>query len=402
MPVDKKYSLHPELISIGAFNPFARHNSSQRGMMSIGMMGQMLLTKGCDRRQIFSGAEREYGKATFSVKAPCDMEIVRVIEKYPNRAGQFNFDHNPHKLIIYKDLHTLEYGVLKAESHHHLDNKFGWQFVPTEASEELYRGNTVAEGTVFYKSPAVMDNGDYAPALQTRTALMSVPAVIEDGIQVTRDYCKRLTTLGVKSVTFSIGKRGYPLNLFGDDQRYKIIPDVGERIGGDGLLMATREYNTDTMIYDMTPKALREPDYFFDRLTYIEPNARIIDIKVERQNNTEATPPEMTTQLNRYHTAAKQYYSAILSEYRRLDNQTQGGARISPAFQDLVVRAIAEEQTSASRLSKDNKATKANNVVKVNRGQPIDEWHVTVTYEHEIVPTIGYKLSGFHGNGFRL
>lgn len=386
----KKYELHPEMVSVGAMNPFFRHNSSQRGMMSISMLGQMLLTKGCTRRQIFTGAEREYAKATFSVKAPCDMEIVRIIEKYPNRAGQFSFEHSPHKLIIYKNLHTLEYGVLKAESHHHLDTKFGWEFVPTEAAGELYRGNTVAEGTVFYKSPAVLDDGDYAPCLETRTALMSVPAAIEDGIQVTESYCKRLTTTGVKSITFSIGKRGYPLNLHGSDQQYRIIPDLGERIGPDGLLMATREYSTDALIYEMTPKALRTPDYFFDKLMYIEPLARIIDIDIRKQNNVNATPPGMAEQLNRYHVATKQYYGAILSEYLRLKKQHGEGLRITPAYQDLVTRAIAEERGAADK------------VTKLHRGQPIDEWHVTVTYEHDIVPGIGFKLSGMHGNDYRL
>jgi len=135
----------------------------------------------------------------------------------------------------------------------------------------------------------VLDDGDYAPCLETRTALMSVPAAIEDGIQVTESYCKRLTTTGVKSITFSIGKRGYPLNLHGSDQQYRIIPDLGERIGPDGLLMATREYSTDALIYEMTPKALRTPDYFFDKLMYIEPLARIIDIDIRKQ--TTSTPP---------------------------------------------------------------------------------------------------------------
>lgn len=383
--MEKKYELHHDLLSIGSFNPFARHNSSQRGMMSISMMGQMLITKGRSRRHIFTGAEREYAKATFSVKAPCNMEVVRVIEKFPTRAGQFNFAHNPEKLIIYKDLETLEYGVISARSHHHLDTKFGWEFVPTEAAGQLYRGNVVPEATVLYKSPAVLDNGDYAPALETMTALMSVPAAIEDGVQVTESYCKRLTTTGVKSVTFSIGKRGYPLNLYGDDQQYRIIPDIGERVGGDGLLLATREYNPETLVYDMTPKALRTPDHFFDQAMYIEPHGRIIDIDVRRQNNANVTPPGMVEQLSRYHTATQQYYNAILSEYRRLRYQHGDNVRITPAFQDLVTRAFAEENGAKDK------------VTKMYRNQPIDEWHVTITYEHDIVPGIGFKLSDFHG-----
>lgn len=383
--MEKKYELHHEMVSIGSTIPFLRHSSSQRIMMGIGMMGQSLIVKGRTPRQITTGAEREYAKATFSVKAPCDMEIIRVVEKYPSRAGQFSFDHSPHKLIIYRNLHTLEYGVLKAETHHHLDTKFGWEFVPTEAAGEIYRGNVVPEGTIFYKSPAVLDDGDYAPALETMTALMSVPAAIEDGIQITEAYRDRLTTTGVKSITFSIGKRGYPLNLHGDSQIYKIMPDLGERLGSDGLLLATREFNEDTSVYDMTPKALRTPDFFSDKTLYIEPHAKIIDVDIRRQFNVEATPPGMSEQLNRYHTATRQYYNAILSEYRRLQKQHGEGLRISPAFQDLVTRAIAEENGANDK------------VIKLYRGQPIDEWHVTVTYEHTIRPGIGFKLSCFQG-----
>lgn len=353
--------------------------------MSVGMLGQSLVVKGRTPRQIITGAEREYAKATFSVKAPCDMEIVRVIEKYPTRAGQFNFDHNPQKIIIYKDLHTLEYGTLEANTHHHLGNKFGWEYVPTEAASEIYRGNVVPEGTVFYKSPAVLDNGDYAPALETKTALMSVPAAIEDGVQVTQSYCDRLTTTGVKTVTFTLGKRGYPLNLHGDDRLYKLIPDIGETVGGDGLLMMIREYNEDSLVYDMTPKALRTPEYFFDKPLYIEPNSRIIDIEIHRQNNVEATPPGMVEQLNRYLTASKQFHNTVRSEYYRLKREHDTGLRITPAFQDLITRALAEE------YGPDDKVT------KMYRRQPIDEWHVTVTYEHTIVPGIGFKVSCMQG-----
>lgn len=381
----KKFELHPELVSIGSLNPFMRHTSSQRGMMSTAMMGQMLIPQGRTRRNLFTGAEREYAKATFSIKAPCNMEVVRVIEKYPNRAGQFNFAHNPQKAVIYQDVETLEFGILYCNSHHHLDTKFGWEYEPTEAADELYRGNIVPEDTVLYKSPAVLDNGDYAPALQTNTALMSVPAVIEDGIQVTEEYCKRLTTTGVKSVSFSIGKRGYPLNLFGGDRQYRIIPDVGERVGKDGLLCAMREYNEDASIYEMTPHALRTPELFFDQPIYIEPEGRIIDVEIRRQNNQDVTPPEMTEQLNRYHTTSKQFYSSILSEYFRLSKRYGENLRITPALQDLVTRALAEDRGANDKIK------------KLYRASPIDEWHVTVTYEHTIVPTIGFKLSDHHG-----
>lgn len=317
------------------------------------------------------------------------MQVVRLIDKYPKTGiGQYDFKYNPTRYVIYQNYDTREYGILEVPKFHGLDGKFGWEYQPTEHAHLLGDSKAIIpKGTVFFTPPSILEDGDYAPGLEVKTALMSLPAAIEDGFLVTEEFCQRLKTKGVKELTFSFGTSGFPLNIHGDKDVYKILPEIGERIEDD-LLCVIREFDHDTALYDLTPKALRTPDFFFDRPFYIEPGARIIDITVRRQNRHPTVPGPWVEQLERYHSARRRYLEEAHRIYRRLKDQYGENLRLSPSFTDFLADAEAERDARFNGVRAAKVAYRNNN---------IDDWHVTVRYEHDIIPTIGYKMSDFSG-----
>ena len=60
-------------------------------------------------------------------------------------------------------------------------------------------------------------------------------------------------------MVISFGEDEVPLNLYGDDENYKIHPDVGELIRSDGVLFASRKLITGLYPIQMSRKALRTP-----------------------------------------------------------------------------------------------------------------------------------------------
>lgn len=386
-PTYNYVELDHKLVSVGSLFPFLRHTSSQRQMMSVNQLSQSLLVKGATKRSIYTGAEREYGRYTWDRRAPANMEVVRLIHKYGQRTGNNDFKFTPTTLAIYRDEETLEFGCLWLDRFQTTDQNFGYEFVPTEAVARMNKGEMFNKDTVFMRSPAVDEDEDYRFGIEVPMTLMSLSAVIEDGVQVTDEICKELTTKAVKKVQISAGERGYLLNIFGTPENYKCLPDLGERVGHDGILAFTRKYNEDLSVVEMTDQDLMEPDFYFDTPVYIEPNARIIDINIIKQDHVDIIPETMTGQLRKYLTALQTFYKTILVEYDRLRKDYGDTLRMTPKFALLVEKAMGFVPSNYIR----------ERLVGTYRNVPIDEWWIEITYEYDLVPTIGFKLSDTHG-----
>lgn len=379
--------LSPELLGANALNPFPGHDSSSRAVMISSHVGQALVVDGATVRRCQTGVEREYAKYTFKIKMPCDALIIRCMHKYPPTVGETTIKENPLTAVVYRDCETNEVGVLELPTYNCLHQSFGFRYVYKKAIEQLIPGNFIPKDTVLADSPAVTDEGDYKYGVETQIAMMSYQPVIEDGIIASEEYLERLKTRGYGSRRLSWGKNYFPLNLYGDDQHYKPFPDVGDKIRPDGLLFALRAYDELLAPVHMTPRALQEVDYVFDKTVYAEPNARVIDAVVYKGNNNKSNMPSgMEEQTEKYHRKEYHFYKQLIEEYQSLRNRDRDELRLTPAFHRLLVEGLA--------FTNDDPNHRVNKTI--NRS-PLDEWCVDITFEYEMVPTIGSKLTDLHG-----
>lgn len=381
--------LRVDLLSTAGINPWAQHDSSSRVQMLGGHTSQALVIAGATPRRCLTGIEREFGKFTFNIKFPVNAEIIKVIDKYPRVIGRGAIKENPQTVVVYEDMETKEVGILIIPRFHCKHQHFGFKYkFKSSAMSRIMPGANVARGTIVADSPAVDDAGNYMLGLETNVAFMSAPGIIEDGVIVSESYAKSLTSKGFESRVASWGTKFYPLNLYGDDNEYKPFPDIGDKIREDGLLFALRAYNPLLAPMEMTPAALRDPDYTFDRLVYAEPGARIVDINVrhEIKNGPPPTPVGMETQTQKYYQAQLQFYRNLLETYNELKRRRKEMLRITPEFQRLLVEALTYCQEPGK-----SRAT------HMYQRQPLDDWRVEVTFEYDVVPTVGFKITDFHG-----
>lgn len=388
--------LHRELLGVNALNPWSGHNSSPRGAMFGGHIGQALVIDGATPRRCLTGVEREYGKYTFSIKMPVDAEIIKLVERYPRHMGEGAIAESPETIVIYEDVETKQVGCLTLKRHFSLDKQFGFKYkFNHSALNKLSPGQYVPKGTILADSPCVQPNGEYAYGIEANTAFMSVPAVIEDGVVVRRGFLEKMKTRGYESRTVGWGKNFYPINLYGDKDNYKPFPDIGERIRPDGLVMALRPYDDFLSVCDMTADALTEPDFYYDRLFYAEPGARVTDVIVHHDVNAQnhPTPIGMEPQTEKYAKASSKYYESLLEVYYGLKKRRKENLKLSPELHRLLVEAMSDKA-----VVNDSRSGKKERVTRVYRNNPIDDWRVEVHYEYEIVPTIGFKVTGTHGD----
>lgn len=389
----ERSELDPELLGLVAINPFFMNCSSSRLQMFCSHIGQSLVAKGATIRKIQSGLEREYAKYTFSIKMPCNANVIKIFQKYPKTMGIDAIRENPLTVVMYENLDTprREIDVLEIPRFHCIHQYYGFKYVYKPALANLTPGTMVPKGTILADSPLVTPNGDYMYGLESNVAMMSINQIIEDGVVISRSYAKRLTTTGFGTRTISWGKNRYPLNLYGTRESPKSFPDIGDRIRPDGLLFALREYDDLLSVVDMTPDALMTPDYNFDKLVYAEPGAKIIDVIIHKGNQPRASVPiGLTEQADRYYGKTELFYEEYLKEVLRLKKIRGDQSYLSPKAHRLAVEAMA--------IIYDDPV---NRVTKTFNRNPLDEWRVSIVYEYDVTPDIGAKLTCCAG-GFNL
>jgi hypothetical protein len=392
VPLELPYEpneLHPELLAAAALHPYPGCISSPRMQMFLSHIGQALVLTEPTRRSLYTGVEREFGKYIFDIKMPHDGQIIAVIDQHPNVIGRDI--ENPATLVIYEIAETREIDAFLIPRYHSMHQHFGYPYIMQPAAiSKLYSGSDIPKGTVFATSPNVTEEGDWCFGREMNVAFMSLPGVIEDGIIVSKSFTKKMASKAYETRSMSWGKKYYPLNLYGDENNYKPFPDIGEYLREDGLVFGRREFDDFLAPVEMTPEALRHPDYIYDDLVYsLVGRAKVIDINVMRDGSTgpSPTPVGMEAQPAFYHARLKNYYLEIINVYKKMQRDRKENLKLTGKFNQMIVEAMI--------MQEENGKQKIERMFKL---KPLDDYRVEVTFEYDVIPTIAFKATGIHGN----
>lgn len=369
--------------SSNILNPFLGTNSASRNTMDAAHISQMLVLPNGDPMRITAGPDFEYGKYTFKVEVERACKVLYIFNKYPKGAGILNFKTNSEMVIITEAVdHTKEIDIIEINTFH-CNHKFGgFKYVLTDFAKNLKIGDFIPENTVLAHSPSIKD-GNYCFGLEANIVAGSFPWVIEDGIAVTEDFCRRAKSVGFGDRTAEWGRDYYPLNLYGDKNNYKPFPDIGERVRSDGLVFALRKVEPFMSMVEMTPDALMKPDQTFDILIYGEPNAIVENIDVWHSHlpETHRTPKGMERQAFKYWHATQEYEKKMTDSYHKL-KAIKSSISLSHAFHNRLVRAKLNQADNLQSTS-----------IRTFRKEKLDDWRVTVQYSYPIIPTRNHKLT---------
>lgn len=388
---EREVQLHRELLATNSLSPFVRHNSASRQQMfSAQHLSQILVIKDPTERYIQTGMEAEYGKYTFSKKFDRNVEIIKVIERYPKTMDYNSIAFNPETIVIYEDDETKEIGMMNLTTFCSNHQYFGFEYKPKPGLSQVKQGATIAAGTILMDSPTITDNGGYRYGRQVNVALMTIPGVAEDGIVISEDMLDHFSIKTYEHRIVEFGGKRFPRNLYGTEENYKPFPDIGERIRGDGLLAALCRHDETTSAIEMSRRESMRPDMVFDNLIYAGgPGGRVVDIRVQHDpySNQPRCPSGMDKYLEKYERARRNCYQEVLDIYNRLLRQRGESLRISKELQRYLVEAIAV-------LDKNDKQK----IQKLYRLNPIDDWRLEFVIEYEVRPSIGFKFTDTVGS----
>lgn len=388
---DHPSDLHPEFLSNNSIDPWVDVNSSPRKVMTAGHLPQALVISGSEERYWQTGTETRFGEYNFAVIAPGDIEIIRVIHRFPRNRTTGTSIKNPQSIVIYRDINTQQRGILDMRDHCLKHQYFGFSYKKTPHYNRISPGEQFEAGTPFLISPSIKEGGGYGFGVNLMFANISHPGVSDDSMIVSESAVKKMQFDVLESRTGSWGSNTFALNSFGDEKRVKVFKDVGEKIRPDGYLMGMREYDDRLSITNMGLYDTQMNDTMYDESIYTRSgDGTVVDIMVFHDNRS--LPNGMNEQVERYAALTDSFYRDILDVYQDQLRKCFGNMDITDEFHRLVVEACA--MTDYDVMVDGQKHV----VQKLFHKAPIDDWRVEFKIKYTITPGIGNKGTGLAGD----
>ncbi len=396
--MDNERELDVRLLSILGINPFAAHNSSPRAYMFSSHISQSVLIEGKTEKRIQTGLEQEFGKYVFNCKMPSNGKILAILEKYPTDSLTEDFKINPSIYIVYEDIDNNQLDYIEVPNFKSFHQTFGFKLIKNpKVFENLRVGEIIPKDTVIAESESISEVGGYKFGIELNVALMSHPAVAEDGILISEDVLEKLAFTKYETKTVEFGENTFPLNLYGDDNLYKAFPDIGEKVREDSLLLALREYDNDISPAIMGVKDCQKIDYMFDKMYYASsPDSYVVDIKIiHNENSNYILPQGMDQNIQKYAIATKMFYKRLLEIYNKTRREVKSkfGANAKVNLSNSLHRLLVE----ALIMTENGGRSASDIIIKKFRNAPLDTYRIEFTLATRVVPSHGMKLSDQNG-----
>jgi hypothetical protein len=347
-----------------------------------------MVLQGAEPPRIFTGMENVIGKYEFSTsRRDQDMHILDIVPKFRPATWKHG-DDMPCMTVICRGLKDGKIHYFDVERYTHLHDGFG--YINDRPDIDLISAeNDLPQEAVITRSPAWKGN-DYCMGVNANVVFMTHWAVTEDAVVISESLAKKCTNLDIRQEKLSLGVDDILLNIYGDNDmdEYKVIPDIGETVGPNGILAAIRTKNSTSYVSDMTPEALMTTEPLHDELIKAPPGSKILDIDVYinfAHLNKIDENDSAYSQLLRIFRDHQYYYDEIITKYRQYK---EWGMEIDDAFNSLVLRAM--EMTANPKFRKKG-------IKLCETREPIEFINVVITYAHERHISVGSKLTGREG-----
>lgn len=365
-------------------SPFSNFCSGPRLNMFCKNLAQAVLLPKGEHPYIFTGYETIFSKYSLDhVKADRDMEIFDRIPKYDLSQGVYPLHVCPNTTVVYKYLNERKCGYFDIPTYTLCSNKFGYDNVIVNKDK---CSGYVSKDTEFAHSPIRVGN-QYGIGVNLNTVYISILDDDEDAIYISDRAAAKLESTSFVQVQFFVSAGTIPLNLYGSDDLFKFMPDIGEVVNEEGILAAFRTPNKESFLSDVSPKALKNTT-LHDQIISAPAGAKIVDVDVTVNPRTynDLKSTEYYSQVERYRDGIIMYYERIVQAYQTLKKE---GYEADKPFNTLVTKAM-------KHLDMYNVQKKY--VTPTYKDVPIDLISVSVVYRVVDPCKPGYKITGNDGS----
>ena len=245
-----------------------------------------------EKAVIETGYEIRFGDLSSSITTTdANYNVIGKISK-------FSFSPNHHYWLIVEDGAGKRLDLLERISYEHITEEYGFLY-NNQYLDTLQPGMRIPKNTIVQKSLAFDEYNNRKDGANFNVVYMSLDQNMEDSIIISQAAADRLTSPLIKPVQIMINENNIPLNLYGTNDVYKCIPDIGEEIK-NSVLIALRKEKKEEMVFTESVDRLRKIMMSDEKKLL---TGRVIDVNIYCNN------PE---NLEQYHNGQfKMYYNEL-------------------------------------------------------------------------------------------
>lgn len=280
------------MLGKGLLQPFNNTNSGARKIMHGVHRDHVFPLINGEKAIVETGYEIRFGDRSSSVlSTDANYHVVAKISK-------FSFSPNHHYWLIVEDRENKRLDMIQRISYEYITEEYGYLY-NNQFVDSLYPGAYIPKDTIVQKSLAFDEYNNRKDGVNFNIAYMSLDQNMEDSIIISQSAADKLVSPLIKPVQIMINENNIPLNLYGNDNVYKCIPDIGEEIK-DNILIALRKEKKEEMVFTESVDRLRKPMMSDEKKLL---TGRVIDVNIYCNN------PD---NLNQYHNGQfKMYYGEL-------------------------------------------------------------------------------------------
>ena len=269
MAASEKYNDDMEkMLGIGLNMPFECTNSASRKNMFSSQYQQRVCLEDPEIPYISTGYENLFGQRSSAyVQTDRKWRVIGKIEKFSNAPGHHYY------LFVIDEHNNMD--VVERVSYCHNTESYGFLY-NNEYLDKLQVGSEIPSNQTVKKSKSFDTADNYMTGKNLRVAYIADASTTEDAIEISESASMALARPEIKKVTILINDNDIPLNLYGDDSVYKIMPDIGEDIK-NGIICGTRTERNDEIFFTQSGERLKVP---MINDTTFKTKGRVIDINV--------------------------------------------------------------------------------------------------------------------------
>lgn len=321
--VEKRINNHEEMLGKGLMQPFANTNSGSRKIMSGTHREHNLSLCNPEVPLIQTGYENEFGYNSSSfITADSDYTVIAKIPKF-----SFNKEH--HYYMVMLDNKTQELTYIEKISYKHITETYGY-LLNNNFIDNQSVGNIIPTDSVIQKSTSYDEYNNRMDGVNLLTSYMNCEYTLEDGIILSESGSLKLTSPLFKKVSIVINDNDIPLNLYGGNDLYKIMPNIGE--SSSGILCGIRREKNEESLFSQSYSRLQDIMTSDDKYTT---RGTVIDVNIFCNNVEKLTSSFYYDQLKMYNDEKMRLNAEIVD----LINSFNGQYKLSYELQKLYATA---------------------------------------------------------------
>lgn len=223
-----------QLLGASLLQPFTNTNAGARKLMHTVHKHHVFSLIHPEKAILETGYEIRFGDYSSSItKADTNYRVIGKVSK-------FSFAPNHHYWLLIENLSDHSLDIIERISYQYITESYGYLY-NNEYMDSLSLGDIISKDTIVQKSLAFDEYNNRSDGMNLNVAYLALDDNMEDSIIFSDEAASKLTSSLIKPVEIMINDNDIPINLYGDGNIYKIIPDIGEDIKDANLIALRRE-----------------------------------------------------------------------------------------------------------------------------------------------------------------